>query len=72
MREYLEDLFSDRLPIILMKRGGVISEPYIPDFPDEPIDTVYFEQNESFDVRYWSGQKKNAQQVGDGDALEAV
>lgn len=64
LREYLDDLFHDRLPIILMTKGGTISEPYVPEFPDEPIDTKYFEPDESYEVRFWSGSKKSAQPGG--------
>jgi hypothetical protein len=55
LKTYLDDLFHDRLPIILRKKAGVLTEPFIPDFPDDPIDTKYFEPDESYELRYWSG-----------------
>ena len=56
LKSYLDDLFHDRLPIVLMKKAGVLTEPFIPDFPEEPIDTKYFEPDESYELRYWSGR----------------
>lgn len=56
LKTYLDDLFHDRLPIILMMKAGVLREPYIPDFPEEPVDTKYFAPDESYELRYWSGR----------------
>jgi hypothetical protein len=55
LQTYLDDLFHDRLPIVLMKKAGVLTQPFIPDFPDQPIEQKYFEPDESFEVRLWSG-----------------
>ena len=55
LKSYLDDLFHDRLPIILVKKAGVLTEPYVPDFPEEPIETKYYEPDESYELRYWSG-----------------
>ena len=55
LQAYLDDLFHDRLSIVLVKKAGVLTQPFVPDFPDQPIDTKYFEPDESYEVRCWSG-----------------
>lgn len=58
LRKYLDDLFHDRLSIVLMMKSGEISDPYILDFPDESVDSKYLESNESYALRFWSGSMK--------------
>ncbi|MGI8436873.1 MAG: hypothetical protein ACR2NX_08205 [Chthoniobacterales bacterium] len=55
LQVYLDDLFHDRLPIVLVKKAGVLTEPFIPDFPSEPIDTSHSQPEETYEVRFWSG-----------------
>ncbi len=61
LRKYLEDLFNDRLPIVLMMKGDVVSEPYILNFPDEAVDSKDFEPDESYKLRFWGGSTKKAE-----------
>jgi hypothetical protein len=55
LQAYLDDLFHDRLPIVLMKKAGVLTQPFIPDFPDQPLNSKHFEADECYEVRLWSG-----------------
>ena len=55
LQAYLDDLFHDRLPIVLVKKAGVLTQPFVPDFPDQPIDQKNLEPDESYEVRLWSG-----------------
>jgi hypothetical protein len=60
---YLTDLTTDRLPIVVMKKNGVMAQPYVADFPDEPVSTKYFTPEETFELRFWSGPKKAPNQA---------
>ena len=55
LQNYLDDLFHDRLPIVVWKKAGVLTDALVPDFPDEPIGQEHCDSDESFEVRLWSG-----------------
>ena len=59
LQHYLDDIFHDRLPIIILKKGNKIIDAWIPDFPDEPISTKYNEADEATEIRTWNNAKQS-------------
>ena len=56
LRHYLDDLFNDRLRIVVLKNNGTVQDVWIPDLQDGPDSTKYLEPEESLESRCWGGK----------------
>jgi hypothetical protein len=60
VRDFLSDLFDNEAPIIIKKKNDVVVDVWPHEDPEvaPPIDNP--PAGESFELRFWSGEEKNA------------
>jgi len=61
LQRYLDDLFTDKLRIVILKKIGKVHDVWIPDFQDDPDTDPYMEPDEKIEARFGRKHEQSAE-----------